>query len=811
MEQDDILVRFTLSDTTEITSTGEEIGRGAYGRVFKVNYYGTLCAAKEIHSILLESVGHLELERTKTTYLRECRQCCALRHPNIVQFLGLYYPSSISHSDSYKKLPIIVMELMEESLKSYVESSEQHNTTITYLLKLSILHDVAQGLRYLHHQNPPVVHRDLSPNNILLTAHKVAKISDLGVAKVVKLDSKNTMTRAPGTSDFMPPEALQGSLKYNTMLDMFSYGGITLFLISQCWPELLPVKYFDQHLNKVTVLSEVERRQPYIEKMTEATRELKPLVLSCLDENPIARPTATELLDKLKQLKSKYHDREYKQEVKSNHESFCDTTTIKSVSERESIKLVNEGISTLQLSTGGRHCKECKEFHEYAEFGCLCTECLKYKSKEESTAKPSQQQLQQNPTQEWPYQTRQQPAAHQQQPVYNQGQTNPPPHAKKCKECKEFFGYAEFGGLCAVCFRNLSEEESTYTTKPSQKELSGLRQNPIQKFPFQAQQQPPTHQQQPVYNQGQTNPLPVASFQPERTSFGFNQCMSQDCARPADEQCQGYCTQCFATIHIYNSKKLHKEHTTKQLYDLPNPTLASPYKTQQRSPKHQQKPVYSQSQTNPPPVNNNAEEAADKCKVCKDFHGYAEFGGLCSVCLKNKTREESRAKPPQQQLNDLRQNPIPPFQAQQRPPAHQQQSVYNQGQTNPPPVAGSQPQPNPFGFNQCMSHGCARPEGEQCHGYCTQCFANIYSVARFQKSQHLQRAVAQQGQQKGQQQPVYNQGQTNPPPVASSQPQPNPFGFNQCMSHFCARPADEQCQGYCTQCFANSVARYQKS
>ena len=145
-----------------------------------------------------------ELERTKTTYLRECRQCCGLRHPNAVQFLGLYYPPSTSQSGGGLKLPVIVMELMEESLKSYVESAEQNNAIIPYLSKLSILQDVAQGLRYLHHQNPPVVHRDLSPNNILLTAHLVAKISDLGVAKSIKLDSKHSMTKVPGTLDFMP-------------------------------------------------------------------------------------------------------------------------------------------------------------------------------------------------------------------------------------------------------------------------------------------------------------------------------------------------------------------------------------------------------------------------------------------------------------------------------------------------------------------------------------------------------------------------------------------------------------------------------
>ena len=65
MERDDILSRFTLDDSTEITSTEEEIGRGTYRKVFKVNYYGMLCAAKEIHSILLENVSCQELERTK--------------------------------------------------------------------------------------------------------------------------------------------------------------------------------------------------------------------------------------------------------------------------------------------------------------------------------------------------------------------------------------------------------------------------------------------------------------------------------------------------------------------------------------------------------------------------------------------------------------------------------------------------------------------------------------------------------------------------------------------------------------------------
>ena len=73
-----------------VNSTGEEIGRGAYGRVFEVDYEGTLCAAKEIHSLLLEYSKGDELSKIRENFLRECQIWSALRHPFIVQFLGVF-------------------------------------------------------------------------------------------------------------------------------------------------------------------------------------------------------------------------------------------------------------------------------------------------------------------------------------------------------------------------------------------------------------------------------------------------------------------------------------------------------------------------------------------------------------------------------------------------------------------------------------------------------------------------------------------------------------------------------------------------
>ena len=71
-----------------VNPTGKEIGRGAYGRVFEVNYEGTLCAAKEVHALLLQFAQGDDLQKIKDDFLSECQIWSTLRHPCVVQFLG---------------------------------------------------------------------------------------------------------------------------------------------------------------------------------------------------------------------------------------------------------------------------------------------------------------------------------------------------------------------------------------------------------------------------------------------------------------------------------------------------------------------------------------------------------------------------------------------------------------------------------------------------------------------------------------------------------------------------------------------------
>jgi len=123
-------------------------------------------------TILVEGVGEEEQKSIKEGFLRECHHCSVLKHPNIVRFLGIYYPQRNS------TIPAMIMELMGESLTAYMKKLPKS----ALMKKGSILLDVADGLSYLHALRPVVIHRDLSPNNILLKEGKgkvpVAKIAD---------------------------------------------------------------------------------------------------------------------------------------------------------------------------------------------------------------------------------------------------------------------------------------------------------------------------------------------------------------------------------------------------------------------------------------------------------------------------------------------------------------------------------------------------------------------------------------------------------------------------------------------------------
>ena len=221
-----------------------------------------------------------------------------LDHPNVVQFVGVHF-SPRDRSDV-----TLVMERLHMDLEKFLDPD--HRPNIDTYTKLSILLDVTSGLLYLHTQlAKPIIHRDLSAGNVLLTEDfKQAKLADLGVSKLIDNFVHRTQTRTicPGTLAYMPPEALTDKPKYDTPLDIFSFGQLSLYVALQQFPqvalELSPEESIRAYqLGEVSIL----KRKKWLD-MIPKDHCLRELILSCLRDDPSERPSTDRLNVKMKVL-----------------------------------------------------------------------------------------------------------------------------------------------------------------------------------------------------------------------------------------------------------------------------------------------------------------------------------------------------------------------------------------------------------------------------------------------------------------------------------------------------------------------------
>ena len=115
----------------------------------------------------------------------------SIRHPNIVQYLGMT-------RDPESRLPVLLMELLDESLTKMLERSQQ---SLGYYVQVDICHDIALAVAYLHSND--IIHRDFSSNNVLMIARRRVKVTDFGMSKLAswcssKHNPSHHVPRNPG-------------------------------------------------------------------------------------------------------------------------------------------------------------------------------------------------------------------------------------------------------------------------------------------------------------------------------------------------------------------------------------------------------------------------------------------------------------------------------------------------------------------------------------------------------------------------------------------------------------------------------------
>ena len=279
-----------LQITSGVKPTGKILGAGSDATVVEVDYRGTLCAAKEVHAILLRDQSPGGAERFIANFLKECKTWSTLSHPQIVQLLGFHWKEG-----SY--VPMLILEKMDISLRNYLEVHKKEEFPLPD--KVYVLRQVAQAVSYLHSLSPPLVHHDLSPNNVLLSDTSLqTKVTDFGMSRALDISKMARKTSIKGTQAFMAPEALVEPPKCDEKLDTFSFGNIIVTTLTHLWPN--PGQPTILKGKKLIAINEVQRRQLYLDQFTPKESELfLPIVRACLQNDPSERPTSNQLVTQM--------------------------------------------------------------------------------------------------------------------------------------------------------------------------------------------------------------------------------------------------------------------------------------------------------------------------------------------------------------------------------------------------------------------------------------------------------------------------------------------------------------------------------
>ena len=247
------------------------IGNGPYGAIFKGTYKHRPCAAKLLthHAFQLATQG--AKAGIQSQVLQGIHEKCfilkSLQHDNIVGF----YTST---EERKSKLPMLITELMDSSLKDYLEEKLEKPSLSC---QVSLCLDVSKGLEYLHSQK--LIHRGICDRNILISsttgrAFPIAKIADSGMSMILPPAEYISESTATSRRVYLPPEASEDG--HNYALDMYSFGVIVVQIVST-----------KTEIKKKSELNLI------VEKVPES-HLLKHIIHSCLSENCSDRPQAAD-------------------------------------------------------------------------------------------------------------------------------------------------------------------------------------------------------------------------------------------------------------------------------------------------------------------------------------------------------------------------------------------------------------------------------------------------------------------------------------------------------------------------------------
>lgn len=243
----------------------QKLGSGAFSNVH-------LAVLKGAHGQSSTNVAvKMNISGSSSTLIKEAKMICHLRHPNLVKVYGV----------STEPMALISEVVPNGTLSSFLRARGEMPLPIQKAHV--ILKGIAEGLQFLHTQQPPVVHRDLSSNNVLLDRLWRPRIGDFGLSRWQKNSCISNSSAGPGlgTPNYMAPEVLSNG-KITEKADVFSFGVLV-------W-EVLTGREPWQDLNPFQVIYQVCFGNKQLELPGDCPAPLAGLMHACWSKSPEARP-----------------------------------------------------------------------------------------------------------------------------------------------------------------------------------------------------------------------------------------------------------------------------------------------------------------------------------------------------------------------------------------------------------------------------------------------------------------------------------------------------------------------------------------
>ncbi|KAI9118787.1 hypothetical protein K1719_010232 [Acacia pycnantha] len=264
------------------------IGVGPQGSVYKAELLeGQFFAVKKIHPCC--DTDYFNIHKA---FSSEIQALTNIKHRNVVKLLGFFSNSSLS---------FLVYEFLEGGSLDNILKNDIQASKLDWLKRVIVVRDVVDALFHMHHGlSFPIVHRDISSKNIIVDPeYQEAHIIDFGIAKFLKLDSRN-MTSFVGTYSYAAPE-IAFTMQANEKCDVYSFGVLTLEIVMGRHPSEFISSLTEIPTSYDLPLKDVldQRLPPPSNRIVVELMSIAKIALACLNEDPRCRPTMEQVSVKL--------------------------------------------------------------------------------------------------------------------------------------------------------------------------------------------------------------------------------------------------------------------------------------------------------------------------------------------------------------------------------------------------------------------------------------------------------------------------------------------------------------------------------